>query len=110
MLADVLPTSYEVGILTITTGLVDTRTTLLLLELLTGGRLEASGLITHRFGLPEMQEAYDVFAQAGQNKRSRSRSSRHDHNTDREHERRHRCLTTRLPNQRQAGSRSPRGT
>jgi alcohol dehydrogenase len=49
---------------TITTGLVDTRTTPTLLEMLAAGRLNTEGLVTHRFGLDEMQEAYDVFADA----------------------------------------------
>jgi len=49
---------------TITTGLVDTSSTPRLLSMLAAGRLETSGLITHRFGLGEMLEAYDVFGQA----------------------------------------------
>ncbi|MFF3110952.1 zinc-dependent alcohol dehydrogenase family protein [Kitasatospora sp. NPDC057904] len=49
---------------TITTGLVDTCSTPMLLDLLAAGRLDIGGLVTHRFGLPEMQEAYDVFADA----------------------------------------------
>lgn len=51
---------------TITTGLVDTRTTPLLLRLLGEGKLDVSSLCTHRFGLDEMQDAYDVFARAGE--------------------------------------------
>ena len=47
---------------TITTGLVDTFSTPRLLSMLAAGRLEMPGLITHRFGLDEMQDAYDVFA------------------------------------------------
>ncbi|MQS16902.1 zinc-dependent alcohol dehydrogenase family protein [Streptomyces kaniharaensis] len=50
--------------LTITTGLVDTHSTPLLLDLLAAGRLDVAGLVTHRFGLDEMQDAYDVFADA----------------------------------------------
>ncbi|MFF2625481.1 zinc-dependent alcohol dehydrogenase family protein [Kitasatospora griseola] len=49
---------------TVTTGLVDTRTTPLLLDLLAAGRLAAGGLVTHRFALDQMPEAYDVFADA----------------------------------------------
>jgi len=49
---------------TISTGLVDTSSTPLLLDLLAAGRLEARGLVTHRFALDEMPEAYDVFADA----------------------------------------------
>ncbi|MEU6236775.1 zinc-dependent alcohol dehydrogenase family protein [Kitasatospora sp. NPDC047058] len=52
---------------TITTGLVDTRSTPMLLGMLAAGGLDVSGLVTHRFGLDEMQEAYDVFADAGDN-------------------------------------------
>ncbi|WP_457032707.1 zinc-dependent alcohol dehydrogenase family protein [Kitasatospora sp. P5_F3] len=50
--------------ITITTGLVDTHSTPLLLRMLADGRLETGGLITHRFGLDEMPDAYDVFADA----------------------------------------------
>ncbi len=46
---------------TITTGLVDTFSTPMLLRLLADGRLQTEGLVTHRFGLEEIQEAYDVF-------------------------------------------------
>ncbi|PJN25548.1 zinc-dependent alcohol dehydrogenase family protein [Kitasatospora sp. CB02891] len=49
---------------TVTTGLVDTRTTPMLLDLLATGRLAAGGLVTHRFALDQMPEAYDVFADA----------------------------------------------
>ncbi|SDS59409.1 alcohol dehydrogenase catalytic domain-containing protein [Jiangella sp. DSM 45060] len=48
--------------LTITTGLVDTATTPTLLRMLAAGQLGVTGLVTHRFGLDEMQDAYDVFA------------------------------------------------
>ncbi|RJQ87271.1 zinc-dependent alcohol dehydrogenase family protein [Amycolatopsis panacis] len=47
---------------TITTGLVDTWSTPMLLRMLAAGRLNTERLITHRFGLQEMDEAYDVFA------------------------------------------------
>lgn len=47
---------------TITTGLVDTRTTPLLLRLLAEGSLDVSGLSTHRFTLEEMETAYDEFS------------------------------------------------
>jgi len=49
---------------TITTGLVDTSSTPLLLRLLAAGQLTVGGLVTHRFGIAEMMEAYDVFAAA----------------------------------------------
>ncbi|MEU4518894.1 zinc-dependent alcohol dehydrogenase family protein [Amycolatopsis sp. NPDC024027] len=47
---------------TISTGLVDTSSTPMLLRMLAAGRLDTSRFITHRFGLDEMDEAYDVFA------------------------------------------------
>ena len=49
---------------TITTGLVDTYSTPTLLTMLTAGQLDTSAFVTHRFGLDEMHEAYDVFAAA----------------------------------------------
>jgi alcohol dehydrogenase len=48
--------------LTITTGLVDTRTTADLLRLLAAGTLDVSTLVTHRFRMADFLEAYDVFA------------------------------------------------
>ncbi|MET8947153.1 zinc-dependent alcohol dehydrogenase family protein [Streptomyces sp. NPDC004542] len=51
---------------TITTGLVDTHSTPTLLRMAAAGRLPTSQLVTHTFPLDEMQEAYDVFAQAGE--------------------------------------------
>ena len=50
--------------ITITTGLVDAHSTLTLLKLVSEGRLDPTGLTTHRFGLNEIMEAYDVFADA----------------------------------------------
>jgi alcohol dehydrogenase len=50
---------------TITTGLVDTYSTPTLLRMVASGQLPTTQLLTHRFGLHEMQEAYDVFSQAG---------------------------------------------
>jgi alcohol dehydrogenase len=47
---------------TITTGLVDTRTTPLLMRLLSEGKISVHGLCTHRYGLHEMQDAYDAFS------------------------------------------------
>lgn len=46
---------------TITTGLVDTFSTPTLLRLVAEGQLDTSELVTHRFGLDEIQDAYDVF-------------------------------------------------
>ena len=47
---------------TITTGLVDTSSTPTLLRLVAAGRLTLPGIITHRFGIQEMQDAYDAFS------------------------------------------------
>ncbi|MDX6505826.1 MAG: alcohol dehydrogenase [Gaiellaceae bacterium] len=52
--------------LTITTGLVDTFSTPRLLDLIAAGRLDATPLATHRFGLDETMEAYDTFAAAAE--------------------------------------------
>ncbi|MEV3931453.1 MULTISPECIES: alcohol dehydrogenase catalytic domain-containing protein [unclassified Streptomyces] len=50
---------------TITTGLVDTYSTPLLLEMTATGRIPAaSALVTHRFTPSQMEEAYDVFSRA----------------------------------------------
>ncbi len=51
---------------TITTGLVDTSTTPRLLRLLADQQLDPLPLITHRFGLDQMMEAYDVFSRPGE--------------------------------------------
>ncbi|HET9842590.1 MAG TPA: zinc-dependent alcohol dehydrogenase family protein [Nocardioides sp.] len=47
---------------TITTGLVDTSTTPRLLRLLADHQLDPTPLVTHRFGLDEFMDAYDVFS------------------------------------------------
>jgi alcohol dehydrogenase len=52
--------------ITITTRLVDTVTTAMLLRTVTAGRLEPSQLITHRFRLDQIMEAYDVFGRAAE--------------------------------------------
>jgi alcohol dehydrogenase len=49
---------------TITTGLVDTRTIPQLLSLIGGGRLDPTVLATHRFSLDATMKAYDVFSDA----------------------------------------------
>lgn len=49
---------------TITTGLVDTSSTPMLLRMMAAGRLPAGELVTHRFELGQMEEAYDVFGRA----------------------------------------------
>jgi alcohol dehydrogenase len=50
---------------TITTGLVDTSSMPTLIRLVQGGRLDLAPLITHRFALDDLPQAYDVFADAG---------------------------------------------
>ncbi|MBJ8341310.1 zinc-dependent alcohol dehydrogenase family protein [Antrihabitans sp. YC3-6] len=52
--------------LTITTGLVDTNSTPTLIKLLASGQVDASPMVTHRFGLDEFENAYDVFARASE--------------------------------------------
>ena len=52
--------------ITITTGLVDTYSTPTLLRLVASRQVDARRFITHRFGLDEFGEAYDVFARAGE--------------------------------------------
>ncbi|MCA2218984.1 zinc-dependent alcohol dehydrogenase family protein [Jidongwangia harbinensis] len=47
---------------TITTGLVDTYSTPRLLDMLVAGQLDIGHMVTHRFRLPEIMEAYDVFS------------------------------------------------
>ncbi|MEV1147400.1 alcohol dehydrogenase, partial [Micromonospora sp. NPDC049799] len=47
---------------TITTGLVDTRTTPRLLDMLVAGQFDTGQMVTHRFPLEEIMRAYDVFA------------------------------------------------
>ncbi|MFG1673483.1 zinc-dependent alcohol dehydrogenase family protein [Micromonospora sp. NPDC049282] len=51
---------------TITTGLVDTRTTPKLLDMLVAGQLDTAHMVTHRYPLEEIVEAYDVFARAAE--------------------------------------------
>ncbi|MCW5252113.1 MULTISPECIES: alcohol dehydrogenase catalytic domain-containing protein [unclassified Streptomyces] len=50
--------------LTVTTGLVDTRTTPTLLRMAAADRLPTGPMVTHTFPLDRMEEAYDVFANA----------------------------------------------
>jgi alcohol dehydrogenase len=51
---------------TITTGLVDTYSTPTLLRLVAARQIEPARFITHRFGLEEIIDAYDVFSHAGE--------------------------------------------
>ncbi|WP_306324739.1 zinc-dependent alcohol dehydrogenase family protein [Streptomyces venezuelae] len=51
---------------TLTTGLVDTSSTPMLLRMMAAGRLPGAELVTHRFDLVQMEEAYDVFGRAAE--------------------------------------------
>ena len=51
---------------TITTGLVDTKTTPQLLRLIQERRLDPTQFATHRFSLADTEQAYDVFAAAAE--------------------------------------------
>ncbi|MFD9722868.1 zinc-dependent alcohol dehydrogenase family protein [Streptomyces sp. NPDC059072] len=49
---------------TLTTGLVDTHSTPMLMRMMAAGRLPGAALVTHRFELDQMEEAYEVFSDA----------------------------------------------
>ena len=51
---------------TITTGLVDTYSTPTLLRLVAARQIESAKFVTHRFGMDQFLDAYDVFARAGE--------------------------------------------
>ena len=51
---------------TITTGLVDTYSTPTLLRLAEGQQVDVDRFVTHHFRLDQFEEAYDVFARAGE--------------------------------------------
>jgi alcohol dehydrogenase len=53
--------------ITITTGQVDGSSTPALMRLVAAGQLDAGLLVTHRFGMDEFEQAYDVFANAADN-------------------------------------------
>jgi alcohol dehydrogenase len=50
--------------ITLTTRLVDTVTTPMLLKMVQSGRLQPRKLVTHRFGLADVMQAYDTFGNA----------------------------------------------
>jgi len=62
----------------LTTRLVDTVTTPLLLKLLQAGKLRPSTLVTHRFRLDDIQQAYDTFADAARQSALKVILQRHD--------------------------------
>ncbi|MGG7566791.1 zinc-binding dehydrogenase [Rhodovulum sp. DZ06] len=51
--------------ITISTGLVNTNTTQMLMKSVGAGQIDPGALITHRFALSQMLEAYEVFKNAG---------------------------------------------
>jgi len=51
---------------TITTGLVDTYSTPKLLDMLVAGQIDAGRMVTHRFALADIMQAYDVFSRPGE--------------------------------------------
>jgi alcohol dehydrogenase len=53
---------------TITTGLVNTNTTPMLLKTVQAGKVDPTRLVTHRFKLNDIEKAYQVFANAAQEK------------------------------------------
>ena len=54
--------------ITLTTGLVDTRTIPMLLKMVVSGKLGAQQLITHHFSLDQVEAAYDTFGNAAKEK------------------------------------------
>lgn len=54
--------------LTITTGLVNTNTTPMLIKTVAANKIDVSKMITHRFTLDQVMEAYDVFLNASREK------------------------------------------
>jgi alcohol dehydrogenase len=52
--------------ITITTRLVDTVTTPMLLKTVQSGKIDPKSLITHRFQLAQILDAYDTFARAAE--------------------------------------------
>jgi alcohol dehydrogenase len=51
---------------TITTGLVDTYSTPTLLRLVATHQIDSARFVTHRFGLGDFLDAYDVFGRAAE--------------------------------------------
>ena len=79
---------------TITTGLVDTHSTPTLLGMLAAEQIDTTQFVTHRFGIGEMLEAYDVFSQAADSGALkvalfRTRLTVPDDRADRHHRQRH---------------------
>ncbi|MEY8462136.1 zinc-dependent alcohol dehydrogenase family protein [Streptococcus merionis] len=53
--------------ITLSTGLVNANTTEMLLNVLKSGKIDATQLVTHHFKLSEIDKAYEVFKNAGEN-------------------------------------------
>jgi alcohol dehydrogenase len=53
--------------ITITTGQVDASSTPTLMRLVATGQLDASRFVTHRFGMDDFEQAYDLFGDAASN-------------------------------------------
>jgi alcohol dehydrogenase len=53
--------------ITITTGVVDGSSIPILMRLVATGQLDAGRFVTHRFGMNEFEQAYDVFSDAASN-------------------------------------------
>jgi alcohol dehydrogenase len=54
--------------ITLTTGLVDTRTIPMLLKMVVSGKIDGEQLVTHHFKMDKMMEAYDTFGNAAKEK------------------------------------------
>ena len=54
--------------ITLTTGLVDTRTIPMLLKMVVSGKIDGEQLVTHHFKMDQLMEAYDTFGNAAKEK------------------------------------------
>ena len=59
--------------ITITTGLVDASSTPTLMRLVATGQLDVGRFVTHRFGMDDFEQAYDVFGDAASQRRAQGR-------------------------------------
>jgi alcohol dehydrogenase len=55
--------------ITLTTGLVSTYSTPMLLQTVQAGKVQPQKLVTHRFKLGEIEQAYEVFGNAARGRR-----------------------------------------
>ena len=63
---DLAPGKFWDRNIAITTRLVDTVSTPMLMKILKAGKIDAAQLITHRFPLNKILDAYDVFGRAAE--------------------------------------------